>query len=90
MLLSEQTGRNPEKSTTFKDALEWNRRDVASILLGTDGTTSAGTGGVYLSPLFGAIRRDIINSDITTVVRAVNQGHISPWLSEEIEEDSED
>lgn len=54
--------------------------NVACALLGTDGTLSKGTGGVYASPMFAGVKLEIIRSDVKAEQRAANRGHIAPQL----------
>jgi hypothetical protein len=68
------------QSTVFKDAIESNLMLVAMILLGQDGTMSSGSGGVYQSPSFGSVKRDVVDRDIKAEVRGANLGHAYPWL----------
>lgn len=67
------------QSTAIKDALESNWQYVAAILLGSDGTMTRGT-GVYSAPIFAGVRRDLVDRDVGAMVRAINQGHIDPYL----------
>lgn len=71
-------GLNTGQSTTFKDALDSNWQFIAAILLGSDGTMSKG-GGVYTSPQFQGIRRDLIDRDLKAALRAANDGHVRPY-----------
>ena len=68
------------QSDTFKDALESNWQYVAAILLGSDGTMTRGT-GVYSAPIFAGVRRDLVERDLKAEIRAVNCGHVAPWLA---------
>lgn len=45
----------------------------AIALLGTDGTVSPGSGGVYVSPIFGRVALSVIRPDLTHGERAFNQ-----------------
>lgn len=69
-----------QQSTVFKDALENVWKYIAAILLGTDGTMSPGS-GVYTAPIFAGVRRDVVHRRLMAMVRAVNSGHIAPWLA---------
>lgn len=68
-----------QQSTAFETALASNWQYVAAILLGSDGTMTRGT-GVYSAPIFAGVRRDLVDRDLKAMVRAVNQGHVAPWL----------
>jgi len=54
---------------------------ISGVLLGSDGTVSAGTGGVYQSPMFWGVRRDHIDRMLKAMVRGINMGHVAPFLS---------
>ena len=69
------------QSTMFKDLDEKITRRCVSILLGTDGTVSSGTGGVYLSPTYEGVARTNVARTLSACVRAVNLGHVAPFLS---------
>src|SRR5512133_2093336 len=66
------------QSTVLNDALASNWRNVASVLLGSDGTVSQGT-GVYSSPLFKYVARGVVDKDLQTILRGVNGGHIGTY-----------
>ena len=68
-------------SAVFKDALESVWQYIAAILLGSDGTMTSGTGGVYTSPSFAGVARRLVDRMLKAEVRAVNQGHIAPFLT---------
>jgi hypothetical protein len=76
----EMLGLESGRSTVMKDALESNIWMCAATILGSDGTISRGTGGVYSAPIFAGVRRDLVDDDMTTIVRAVNTGHIDPFI----------
>lgn len=69
------------QATMFKDANEKVTTRSAGILLGSDGTITSGTGGVYQSPSFMGVRADIIRRLIACVVRGINAGHVAPYLA---------
>lgn len=71
-----QAGQN----SVFDSALDNVWRFVAAILLGSDGTMSPST-GVYSAPIFAGVRRDLIDRMLKAIVRAVNAGHVAPWLA---------
>lgn len=56
-----------------KDIIESAGTGVAIALLGTDGTMSKGTGGVYTSPAFEGVTEDRVAADVTAEVRGVNR-----------------
>lgn len=66
-------------STVIKDALESHWQYIASVLLGSDGTMTRGS-GVYSAPIFAGVRRDLVDRDLRCMVRGTNSGHISPYL----------
>lgn len=68
------------QSALFKEANEKITARCAGILLGSDGTITSGTGGVYQSPYFWGVRRDIVMRLINSLVRGVNAGHVKPYL----------
>lgn len=68
------------QSTMFKDADEKISARCYAILLGSNGTGMAGTGGVYLSPTFQGVARTITSRLLLSIVRAANAGHIAPYL----------
>lgn len=68
------------QSAMFKEANEKVTTRVAGILLGSDGTMTSGTGGVYQSPYFWGVRRDIVSRLINAIVRGINAGHVAPYL----------
>ena len=53
-----------EVAGLFKDILESDAEGVAIAILGTDGTVSKGTGGVYSSPMFQGVAENTIASDV--------------------------
>jgi hypothetical protein len=69
------------QSAMFKEANEKITARAAGILLGSDGTITSGTGGVYQSPYFWGVRRDIISRTLGAIVRGINSGHVAPYLS---------
>ncbi len=69
------------QSTMFKDLDEKITRRCVSILLGTDGTVSSGTGGVYLSPTYEGVARTNVARTLAACTRAVNLGHVAPFLT---------
>lgn len=68
-------------STIFQQILDSTWTNVACVLLGTDGTMSKGTGGVYTSPTFAGVKLEIIRSDVKAEQRAANRGHIVPYIA---------
>lgn len=68
-------------SGVFTDALDNVWQYVAAILLGSDGTMSKGSGGVYTSPIFAGVRRDLVDRLLKAIVRGVNLGHVAPYLA---------
>jgi hypothetical protein len=71
-------GLTAEKSSSFKEALDCNWQYCAAIILGSDGTMTRGT-GVYSAPIFAGVRRDLVDDDLTSEVRGLNQAHIHPY-----------
>lgn len=67
-------------SGIFQEILNSNWTNVACVLLGSDGTMTKGTGGVYTSPTFAGVKLEIIRSDVKAENRATNRGHIVPWI----------
>jgi len=67
-------------STVVKDALDSHWQYIAAALLGSDGTMTRGT-GVYSSPIFAGVARNLVDRDLRAVVRGANAGHIAPWLA---------
>lgn len=51
----------------FKDIIDSAATSVAIVLLGTDGTMKAGSGGVYSSPQFGAVAENRVADDVEAV-----------------------
>jgi len=51
----------------YKDILESDAEGVAIAILGTDGTVSKGTGGVYSSPMFQGVAENTVASDTEAV-----------------------
>lgn len=72
-------GLTAQQSTVLKDALESNWMFVAAIMLGSDGTMTRGT-GVYSAPVFAGVRRDLVDRDVGSTVRGINQGHVEPYV----------
>ena len=72
-------GLDAGKSVVMSDALASNWQNVAACLLGSDGTMTRGT-GVYSAPIFAGVRRDLVDRDLHSIVRGVNQGHIATDL----------
>lgn len=68
------------QSAMFKEVNDKITARSAGILLGSDGTITSGTGGVYTSPYFWGVRRDILSRLLGAIVRGVNAGHVSPYL----------
>lgn len=62
----------------FKDILDSNATAVAIAILGTDGTMSKGTGGVYSSPMFQGVAENRVASDVKAYQRASNR-ILSAW-----------
>lgn len=67
-------------STVVKDALDSHWQYIAAALLGSDGTMTRGT-GVYSSPIFAGVARNLVDRDLRAIVRGANVGHIAPWLA---------
>ena len=67
------------QSTVMNDAMLSNLQHIASVLLGSDGTMLRGA-GVYTSPVFAAVARNIADRDIHCTLRGVNDGHIATDL----------
>jgi hypothetical protein len=67
-------------STVVKDALDSHWQYIAAALLGSDGTMTRGS-GVYSSPIFAGVARNLVDRDLRAVVRGANSGHIAPWLA---------
>lgn len=67
------------QNAVFDSALDNVWKFVAAILLGSDGTMSPST-GVYSAPIFAGVRRDLIDRMLQAMVRAINMGHVDPWL----------
>jgi hypothetical protein len=68
------------QSTVFKDALDNIWMCIAAIFLGSDGTLSSGTGGVYTPPMYQGIARTVADRTLKTIVRGINTGEVYPWL----------
>jgi hypothetical protein len=68
------------QSTVFKDALDNIWMCIAAIFLGSDGTLSSGTGGVYTPPMYQGIARTVADRTLKTIVRGINTGEVHPWL----------
>jgi len=76
-------GLSGEASGSFKEALDNVILMVAMTLLGSDGTIRAGGdggAGPYRAPGFWGVRRDLISRMLAAMTRAVNGGHIAPYL----------
>ncbi len=71
-------GLDSKASASFKEALDSDIAMIYAVLTGTD--LSAGTGGVYTSPLFGDILRATVGDDLAAQNRGVNQGHVAPYI----------
>lgn len=69
------------QSTMFKDANEKITSRCTSIILSTDGTVVSGTGGVYTPPMYEGVARTNVARTLAATTRAVNQGHIAPFLA---------
>lgn len=69
------------QSTMFKDGDEKISSRISGIILGSNGTVTSGTGGVYQSPMFWGVRRDKIDRRIKATSRGVNMGHVAPQLA---------
>jgi hypothetical protein len=67
-------------STVIKDSIESHWQYIAAALLGSDGTMTRGT-GVYSSPIFAGVARNLVDRDLRAVLRGANSGHIAPWLA---------
>jgi hypothetical protein len=67
-------------STVVKDALDSHWQYIAAALLGSDGTMTRGS-GVYSSPIFAGVARNLVDRDLRAIVRGANAGHIAPWLA---------
>lgn len=73
-------GLGADASTVLKDSLESNIMMVAMVMLGSSGTMQAGNDGVYQSPTFKEVSRNVVDRDVKTIVRSVNGGHIAPSM----------
>lgn len=69
-------GLSSDRSTVMNDALGSNWQNVAATLLGSDGTMTRGT-GVYSSPVFAGVRRDLLASDLRAELTGANGGHVN-------------
>lgn len=68
------------QNAMFKDSDEKISARCAGILLGSNGTVTQGTGGVYQSPSFMGVRRDLTDRTLKACVRGVNLGVCAPYL----------
>lgn len=68
------------QGSVFKDALDNIWQYIAAIYLGSDGTMSKGSEGVYTAPVFAGVRRDIVDRMLKSEVRGANQGHVRTYL----------
>lgn len=59
-------------ASLFRDILDAAGMAVAIAVLGTDGTMSKGTGGVYSSPTFAGVAENRVGADVTVTARAAN------------------
>lgn len=76
-------GLDSKASGSFKEALDSVIIHIAMALLGSDGTIRAGGeggAGPYRAPGFWGIRRDLVSRGLACIIRAVNGGHIAPFL----------
>jgi hypothetical protein len=60
-------------ASLFTDIFGRSKSNHAIAILGTDGTVSPGSGGVYVSPIFGRVALTTIRRDIAHGTRAFNQ-----------------
>lgn len=63
----EQLEPSAEAVTLFESILNGAAMAVAIAILGTDGTMSKGTGGVYASPMFEGVAEDTVAADVAAV-----------------------
>jgi hypothetical protein len=75
----EAIGLSASDSKVFSDALASNWQHIAATILGSDGTMTRGT-GVYSAPIFAGVRRDLVDDDLSCIVRGANEGHIATYL----------
>ncbi len=68
-----------EGSKAFHDALMDFILHIAMVFIGSDGTLSKGSGGVYTAPIYEGVRRDLIARPTACIVRGINGGHIAPY-----------
>lgn len=68
----EQLESSANTATLFRDILDSAGMAVAIAVLGTDGTMSKGTGGVYSSPTYAGVAENRVGADVTVTERAAN------------------
>lgn len=73
-------GLKGEASGAFKEALDSVIGIIGMVLIGSNGLLDKGTGGVYVSPAFEGVAMRLISRDIVARDRAINAGHILPFL----------
>lgn len=69
----EQLAPSNATALLFRDILDRAGMAVAIAVLGTDGTMSKGTGGVYSSPTFAGVAENRTGADVTVTVRGANK-----------------
>lgn len=69
-----------QASTVFSDAIASVVMFSAMALTGSDGTVSGGTSGVYTSPVYEGIKRTLVDRDLKSTTRGVNEGHVATYL----------
>lgn len=69
----EQLESSPQTAALMKDIIEGASTAVAIAILGTDGTMSKGTGGVYSSPMFQGVAENRVAADVNAVTRGANR-----------------
>jgi hypothetical protein len=62
-----------EVAGLYKDILESDAEGVAIAILGTDGTVSKGTGGVYSSPVFQGVAENTVAADVVAYSSAATR-----------------
>ncbi len=73
-------GLSGEASGSFKEALDDVIAIIGMILVGSSGLLDKGAGGVYTSPVYEGVAMRLISRDIVARDRAVNGGHVLPFI----------
>lgn len=73
-------GLKGEASGSFKEALDDVIGIIGMILVGSSGLLDKGSGGVYTSPVYEGVAMRLISRDIAARDRAINGGHVMPFL----------